>query len=146
MASFLETLAQGWTAFSIPATLAGAGGLGLIAIAFLASAYLPAFLKRPLIAAGICLFVGAALYQAGQAKGVSLETARQLSRSLAAETKRADVAEGVNRRQSDQAAKDLAAERARNTKLKEILDALARDKDAARVCVDRDLARRLRDL
>jgi hypothetical protein len=146
VSALLETLARGWTAFSIPATLAGAGGLGLIALAFLASAYLPAFLKRPLIAAGICLFAGAALFQAGEAKGARDAFAREASRAIAAETKRADLSEAINRSQAAQAAKDLEAERARNSKLKDILDAMARDKDAARVCVDRNIARRLRDL
>lgn len=146
VSSFLLTLANGWTAFSILATLSGIAGIALIALAVFGTTFLPSFIKQPLIIAGICLLVGGALYQAGQAKGAHLAFEAEASRALAAETKRADLAEATNKQQAAQAAKDLAAEKADNAKLKELNDAASKDKDAGVTCVDRDLARRLRNL
>ncbi|MBP2498439.1 hypothetical protein ABID82_005125 [Methylobacterium sp. PvP062] len=146
MSSLLLTLANGWTAFSILATLSGIAGIALIALAVFGTTFLPSFIKQPLIIAGICLIVGGALYQAGQAKGAHLAFEQEASRALDAETKRADLAEAQNKQQAAQAAKDLAAEKADNAKLKELNDVLAKDKDRDRECVDGDVARRLRNL
>lgn len=55
--ALLIVLQNGWTAFSLVSLLTGAGGLGLILLAFLGTAYLPAFLRRPLIGTGLALLV-----------------------------------------------------------------------------------------
>lgn len=146
MSGLLLTLSHGWTAFSVLSALSGAAGIGLIALALLGTTFLPSFVKQPLIIAGVCLLVGGALYQAGQMKGSRLAFEAEAARALAAETKRADLAEAINQKQAAQAAKDRAAARADAAKRKELTDAVAKDKNRDRECVDRDLARRLRNL
>lgn len=142
----LAILQNGWTAFSLASLIAGAGGVGLILLALLGTAYLPAFLRRPLIGAGIAILVGAALYQAGQAKGAADAFARDAARALEAERTRTKIARDITDRVAIQAVRDLAAADATNRKLKEINDALAKDPDRDRVCVDHGLSRRLRAL
>lgn len=146
MSSLLLTLAHGWASFSIAATLAGALGIALIALAVFGTSFLPSFIKQPLITAGICLIVGGALYQAGEARGAHDAFAQEAARAQAAETKRADIAEAQQKQQAAQAAKDLAAAKADVAKLKELNDAVAKDKGAGDTCLDRDLAGRLRKL
>lgn len=144
--TLLTILQNGWTAFSLVSLLTGAGGLGLILLALLGTAYLPGFLRRPLIGAGLALLVGAALFQAGQAKGAHDAFAREAARVLAVEQARTKVARDITDRVAVQAVKDLAAAEATNRKLQEIADAMRKDPDRDRVCVDRGMARRLRAL
>ncbi|MBA9067409.1 hypothetical protein FHR71_001139 [Methylobacterium sp. RAS18] len=139
-------IANGWTAYSFAATLAGGAGLGLVVLALVATAWLPGFIRRPLLAAGIALMVGAALYQAGQAKGAHDAFALQSARAMAAEIKRTEAAETVAARIAAQAAQDLAAEQAARQKLQELNDVLRTDPHRDRECLPRDLSRRLRDL
>jgi signal transduction histidine kinase len=144
--TLLSILQNGWTAFSLVSLLAGGGGLALILLAFLGTAYLPAFLRRPLIGAGLVLLVGAALFQAGQAKGAHDAFAREAARALAAEQDRTRIARDITDRVSRQAVKDLAAADATNRKLQELKDALDKDPERDRRCTTRDDARRLRAL
>ncbi|MEE7459663.1 hypothetical protein MPAR168_22300 [Methylorubrum populi] len=90
--------------------------------------------------------IGAALYQAGQAKGAHDAFALQSARAMAAEIKRTEAAETVAARIAAQAAQDLAAEQADNRKLQELNDALRTGPHRDRECLSRDLSRRLRDL
>jgi hypothetical protein len=144
--ALLTILGNGWTAFSLISLLTGAGGLGLILLALLGTAYLPGFLRRPLIGAGLALLVGAALFQAGQARGAHEAFAREAARALAAEQTRTKIAKDITDRVAIQAVRDLAAAEATNRKLQEINDAMRKDPDRDRVCVDRGMARRLRAL
>lgn len=146
MTALLTILQNGWTAFSLASLLTGAGGLGLILLALLGTAYLPGFLRRPLIGAGLALLVGAALFQAGQARGAHEAFAREAARSLAAEQTRTRIAKEITDRVAIQAVRDLAAAEATNRKLQEINDALAKDPERDRRCTTRDDARRLRAL
>lgn len=145
----LSVLENGWTAFSFWSALAGAGGLGAIAAAVLAGLYLPlipAFLRHTVLAVGVALLVGAGLYQAGMQKGARDAFARDAVRALAAETARADAAVAIAARDRERTARDLASANADLAALKEITDALAKDSDRGRTCLDRDTARRLRSL
>ena len=142
----LALLANAWTAFSPLAAVAGLGGLALLVVALLGLSWLPGFLKRPLIGAGVILLASAAIYQAGTAKGAHDAFARDAERALEAERTRTKVAREITDRVAFQAVRDLAALQAANQKLQEINDALARDPNRDRVCVDRDLSRRLREL
>lgn len=144
--TLLSILQNGWTAFSFVSLLAGGGGLGLILLAFLGTAYLPGFLRRPLIGAGLALLVGAALFQAGQAKGAHEAFAREAARALAAEQDRTRIAKDITDRVARQAVKDLAAADATNRKLQELKDAMDKDPERDRRCTTRDDARRLRAL
>ncbi|MEG9527412.1 MAG: hypothetical protein MIL41_16880, partial [Hyphomicrobiales bacterium] len=89
MTEIAHLLTVGWTALSLGATIAGLGGIGLILVALLAAAYLPSFLRTPLIGAGIVLLVGGALFQAGQAKGTADAFAVAAAKELKAEKVRA---------------------------------------------------------
>ena len=142
----LPLLANGWTAYSLAATLMGGAGVALLVAAFVATAYLPAFVRHALIIGGAALIGGSALYQAGQAKGAHDAFARDAARAVAAEAARAEAANRITDRIAAQAARDLASERAATTKLQEINDALRKDSARDRECVDRGLARRLRAL
>jgi hypothetical protein len=144
--ALLTILANGWTAFSLVSLLAGAGGIGLILLALLGTAYLPGFLRRPLIGAGLALLVGAALFQAGQAKGAHDAFAREAARALAAEQTRTKVAKDITDRVAIQAVRDLAAADATNLKLRKLLDDMDHDPERDRRCTTRDDARRLRAL
>ncbi|MGW5960376.1 hypothetical protein [Methylorubrum thiocyanatum] len=90
--------------------------------------------------------IGAALYQAGQAKGAHDAFALQSARALRAEKDRAAAARRVTESLALQATRDIAAEQASNAKLKDLLDHAEKRLDAARECLPRDLSRRLRDL
>lgn len=142
----LALLANAWTAFSPLAAVAGLGGIGFLVVALLGLSWLPGFLKRPLIGAGVILLASAAIYQAGTAKGAHDAFARDAARALAAEKTRTAIAKDITDRVSIQAVRDLAELQARTQKLQELNDALARDPNRNRVCVDRDLSRRLRQL
>ncbi|MGH1574529.1 hypothetical protein ACRAWG_32635 [Methylobacterium sp. P31] len=152
MTEIAHLLTVGWTALSLGATIAGLGGIGLILVALFAAAYLPSFLRTPLIGAGIVLLVGGALFQAGQAKGTHDAFAVAAAKELKAEKARADA---ESRRQAAAAAKIGAADRARADKAEAVAKAsrerladlkrnLARTPD--RACASADDARRLRDL
>lgn len=144
--TLLALMQNGWAAFSLASALAGGVGLGLIALALLGSAWLPAFLRRPLIGFGLALLVGAALYQAGQARGAHEAFARDAERALAAERTRTAIARRITDAVAVQAVRDVASVQAANRKLQELTDALRKDPDRDRVCVDRSLSRRLRNL
>lgn len=146
LTALLATVQNGCAAFSLVAALTGVGGLGLIMLAVLATSWLPAFLRRPLIVAGIAIVVGAALYQAGQAKGAHEAFALDAARAIAAETARAEWSEKIAAAIAAQATRDFAAAQADNIKLKELNDALRTDPHRDRECLDRGLARRLREL
>ncbi|TXM65498.1 hypothetical protein [Methylobacterium sp. WL120] len=149
LGSLLALIANGWTAYSFAATLVGGTGFVLIAIAILAAIYLPLFprvLRNLLVGAGVALILGAALYQAGQAKGAHEAFARDAERAIAAERKRADAAERVMAADAARAAQDLAAAQADTRKLQELNDALAHDPRRNGVCLPRDLSRGLRAL
>ena len=137
--TLLTILQNGWTAFSLVSLLTGAGGLGLILLALLGTAYLPGFLRRPLIGAGLALMVGAALFQAGQAKGAHDAFAREAARALAAEQARTKVARDITDRVAVQAVKDLAAA----AKLQRKIDETPND---PRSCLDRNAADRVRGI
>lgn len=146
MVHILATLANGWAAFSVLATIGGIGGLALIAAALLLGAYLPAGLRRVLFGAGLALLVGAALFQAGQAHGARQQLALDAGRAVEAEKARASAAEALAHDIAEQATRDLAAEQADSAKLKGLLDDLRSHPDAGGACLPRDLARRLRAL
>lgn len=151
IASALTLLSHGWTAFSVVATVAGLGGVGLIAVALLATAYLPAALRHALVAAGLVLLIGAALFQAGQAKGAHDAFALQAKADL---QRARDALAEVNRQvaaaakvSSDDRARAEAAEasaKAAAKRLRDLQAQLARTPDAG--CVTHDDARRLRGL
>ena len=149
MIAALALIQNGWTAYSFAATLAGGAGLGLIALAVLAAIYLPIVpraLRSLLLGAGIALILGAALYQAGQAKGAHDAFARDATRAIAAEQKRAAAAKRVMAADAVRGARDRAAAQADTPKLQELNDALAHDPRRDGVCLDRDLSRRLRQI
>lgn len=144
--SVLALLANAWTAFSPLAAVAGLGGVGLLVLALVGLSWLPGFLRRPLIAVGIGLIVGAAIYQAGTAKGAHDAFARDAARALDAERTRTAVARQITERLAVQAVRDLAATQADLQKLKDLNDALRTDPRRDGVCLPRDLSRRLRNL
>lgn len=146
MVHILATLANGWAAFSVLATIGGIGGLALIAAALLLGAYLPAALRHLLIGAGTCLLIGAGLFQAGQLRGARQQLALDAGRAVKAEAARAEAAEAVAHDIAEQATRDLAAEQADTAKLKGLLDDLRSHPDAGGACLPRDLSRRLRAL
>lgn len=133
----LALLANAWTTFSLGALVAGLGGVGLIVVVLLGLTSLPAFLRRPLIAAGVVLLAGAAVWQAGQAKGAHDAFALTAARIHAAEIRRADAAE-----------KALAADRARAssdaTTIADLRRQIDETPDDPRPGLDRAAARRLR--
>ncbi|SDM67917.1 hypothetical protein SAMN05216360_10390 [Methylobacterium phyllostachyos] len=151
IASALTLLSHGWAAFSIVATLAGLGGVGLIAVALLAAAYLPAVLRHALVAAGLVLLIGAALYQAGQARGaheafaLQAKTDLQRARDALAEVDR-QVAAATAISAGDRARAEAAeaSAKAAASRLRDLKAHLARTPDAG--CVTGDDARRLRGL
>lgn len=142
----LAFLANAWTAFSPLALLVGGSGIGLVVLALVGLSWLPGFLKRPLIFAGAALLVLSAVYQAGQAKGAHNAFAKDAARAFEAESARADAAERIKSQIAARATQDFARAQADSRKLKELNDALAKAPGRDRLCVDRALARRLRDL
>ena len=139
-------LNNAWTAFSPLAAVAGLGGIAALVLALVGFSWLPGFLKRPLVAVGVVLLTGAAIYQAGTAKGAHDAFARDAARALAAEQTRTAVARRITDRIAVQAVRDLAAAQADAQKLKDLNDALRADPNRNRVCLPQRLSRRLRDL
>ena len=155
MTQILHALSVGWTAFSVGATIAGLGGIGLILLAVLATAYVPAFIRRPLIAAGIALLAGATLFQAGQAKGVhdaaAAEAARNLAQAkadaaatLAEEQRQAAAGREVAARDKARADAAEAAAQSSASRLRDLQSYLKGTTD--RPCGSAEDARRLRAL
>lgn len=155
MTQFLTLVQNGWTAFSVGATIAGLGGVGLILLAVLATAYLPAWIRRPVLAAGILLLAGAALFQAGQAKGThdafAVEAARKLAQAkadaaatLAEERRQAAAAREVAAKDAARAAAAESAAQASASRLRDLQAYLKGTKD--RPCGSAEDARRLRAL
>jgi len=142
----LAFLENAWTAFSPLAAVAGLTGVAALVLTLVGLSWLPGFLKRPLVAAGVILLAGAAIYQAGTAKGAHDAFARDAARALAVEQTRTAVARQITDRIAVQAVRDVAAAQADAQKLKDLNDALRADPHRNRVCVPHGLARRLRDL
>lgn len=142
----LAFLANAWTAFSAPAAAVGLAGALCLLAAFLGLSWLPGFVKRPLIGAGLVLLVGAAAYQAGRAKGAHDAFALDAARAIQTEQARTAAARRVTETLALQATKDLAAAQADIQKLKDMNDALRTDPHRDRECLDRGLAHRLRSL
>lgn len=142
----LGVLFQAWAAFSPLASIVGACGIALVVAAFLGAMFVPERLKLPLIGLGAALIVGAAVWQAAEAKGAHDAFDVVAAANLKAERERAEKAEAITRELAEQSIRDLVAAQADALKLKELNDALARDPRRDGACVDRGLARRLRAL
>lgn len=142
----LNLAAQVWMALSVGAlSLAGLGGL-LVAAGVLLPMWAPGMLRRVLLIGGGTILVGALGWQTAIAEGVRIAQAAQLQLALEAEKTRTAAAEEIVTADRAKAARDLAAARAAASRLKDLLDAAQKRQDAARVCLPRDLSRRLRDL
>lgn len=133
-----------WAALSLFALTAGLGGISLVALAL--SVPMPWRLRAAGITLGAALLVGAGLYQTGRSQGALDVLALQHERALAAERLRAELAERIAADIAAQAAQDFEAERSANAQLKELLDDANKRADARRICLPRDVARRLRTL
>lgn len=96
------------------------------------------------LAAGLGLF--GLLWQGAAADGALKVLARDHALALRAERLRIDLAEGITRDLAEQATRDLAEAQATTPKLKGIDDAMAKDGRRDGVCLDRGMARRLRNL
>lgn len=155
MTDTLHLLSAGWAAFSVGATIAGVGGVGLILLALLAAASLPSWLRTPLLGVGILLLVGAALFQAGQAKGshdafalTAAEKLRDAKAKAEADLREArrQAAAGARISAADTARADAAeaAANAARARLAELQRHLARTPD--RACASDADARLLRGL
>ncbi|ARO54059.1 hypothetical protein B2G69_07805 [Methylorubrum zatmanii] len=155
MTQAVSIITAGWTAFSVGATLAGLGGIGLILVALLFAASLPAWVRRPLVGVGILLLAGAALFQAGQTRGAhqafAVEAAKTLKRERAeaaaalAEVKRQGAARQiVAARDAQRAAAAETEAKASAERLRALQAYLAGTKD--RACGSAEDARRLRAL
>ena len=142
----IGVLFQAWAAFSPLASIVGVCGIACVVVAFLGAMFVPERLKVPLIGIGAALILGAAIWQAAEAKGAHDLYAAAHQVALKAERERAEKAEALTRDLAEQATRDLAAEQADHAKLKDLTDALARDPRRDGACVPRDLARRLRQL
>ena len=142
----LGVLFQAWAAFSPLATIVGAGGIACVVLAFAGAVFVPERLKMPLIGLGALLIAGAGIWQAAEAKGAHDAFAAAHAAALRAERARADVAEAIARDLAERSRRDAAAAETDALKLKELTDALAKDPRRDRLCVPRDLARRLRSL
>jgi hypothetical protein len=142
----IGVLFQAWAAFSPLASIVGACGIACVTVAFLGAMFVPERLKLPLIGVGAALILGAAIWQAAEAKGAHDLYVAAHQVALKAERERAEKAEALTRELAEQATRDLTAEQADHAKLKDITDALARDPRRDGACVPRDLSRRLRQL
>lgn len=146
LSTILATAQNGWAAFSALATLAGLGGAALIAAALVFGAYLPGFVRTPLIVAGAVILAFAGGLQSGQQRGAAAQLALNHTRAVAAERERADLAEA--------AARDIGAQAVRNAEEYERALPAKKESDHAadvhpdrdRIAVPRDLARGLRAL
>lgn len=142
----LATLQAGWAAYSFFATAMGAIGVVAILAALLATAWLPAFVRHCLVISGVVFLACAGLLQLGQYRGAHQALLLEAKLAQKAEAIRADLAEKTVAADAAQAEKDRADLAAQNQALKDLLDAQAKAPRAARECVDRDVARRLRQL
>ncbi len=140
----MELLRAAWVAYSFTATLGVGLGIAAVVIGLATVAWLPAFLRYPLILAGTLAIVGSAMLQAGQARGVHLEQLRQQERATAAEATRADLAEKTRDEIAARAAADNAQLAQKTQELEKLLNDQSAQGDAE--CLDRGIARRLRDL
>src|ERR1700712_3306654 len=105
----LGFLFQAWAAFSPLASIFGACGIACVVVAFLGAMFVPEKLKMPLIALGAALIVGAALWQAAEAKGAHDAFKAVAAANLKAERERAEKAEAITRELAEQATRDLAS-------------------------------------
>ncbi|QEE39828.1 MULTISPECIES: hypothetical protein [unclassified Methylobacterium] len=144
LSNFGGLIANGWAAFSLAAALTGIGGIGLILLGLLTTAYLPAWMRRPLIGAGILLIAGAALFQAGQARGAHEVFALQAARNLEEANRQAAAAAKISAADRVRADKADVAAKASASRFRDLQRHLARTPDGA--CATDDDARRLRDL
>lgn len=132
-----------WAAFSPAAAAIGLGGLGLLVLALLLPV-LPGWVRAAAVLLGLALAVGAAIYQAGTAKGAHDAFAVAAERARSAETIRADLAEASAREIGAQAVADAEAHAQTLATLRKLTDALAKRPDRDRIALPHDLARGLR--
>lgn len=131
------------TSLSLQAVI---GVLGAVAAAALAGASGSPVARGVWLGLAIALGVSAGSWQAASTAGAAKMMARDHALALRAERERADKAEAITRDLADQSTRDLAEARADASKLKELNDVLAKNGRRDGVCLDRDLARRLRAL
>lgn len=124
----------------------GFGGLVILVGAVLALHLLPSFVVRPIILVGAVMLATGAVYQVAFARATHASQLRQADLARDVEAQRAAAAETITRQIAEQASRDLADLSARNKQLQDLTDALQTSPSRDRVCVDRDLARRLREL
>lgn len=146
LSTFLATVQNGWAAFSFLATLTGLGGVALIAAALVVGAYLPSFVKTPLIVAGALFLAFAGGLQSGQQRGAAAQLALNHTRAVTAERERAELAEAAARDIGAQAVRDAEAHALALSAKKESDHAADVHPDRDRIAVPRDLARGLRAL
>lgn len=141
--SVLASVQNVWAALSLVSALGGVASIALIAAGVLV---LPGPFKRAAVALGVVLMIVSSAYQFGHVSGA--RDARELAekRAADAETERVARAIVITRNDKTRVARDLAKAQADNRKLKELLDDARKNRDDDRVCVDRDLSRRLRAL
>ena len=142
----LATLLLAWHAFSPLALALGATGGLLLAVAALGLFALPGWLSRPAIVAGAGLLSAGLLYQTAYARATHAAELRIEREAAAAERARAERAEAITQDLERRAERDRAVLADSERKLQELTDALATHADRDRGCLDRDLARRLRNL
>lgn len=142
----IEFLGGLWHATSLLGLSASLGGIGLVVVGALGLFSLPSFLTRPFIFGGIALLVLGAVDQNGYARAARAAEIRAAEASAAAERERARKAEAITADLRAQARRDATQLAETNRRLQELTDALDTDPDRDRVCVSRDLARRLRQL
>lgn len=146
LSALAATVQNGWAAFSLLATLAGLGGAGLIAAALLLGAYLPGFLRAPLIVAGAVLLAFAGGLQSGQQRGAAAQIALGHARALEAERTRAEASEGIARDMAAAAVTEREAALSDQAQLERLIHDVAKETASGRLCGTRDDARRLRAL
>lgn len=122
------------------------GLLGALGAAVLAGASRTPAARGVWLGLAIAIGVSAGSWQAASTTGAAKMMARDHALALRAERERADKAEAITRDLADQSTRDLAEARADALKLKDLNDVLAKNGRRDGVCLDRDLARRLRAL
>lgn len=142
----MSMLLFAWHALSPLALLAAAGGVGILAVAAFGLVLLPRWLVRPAIVAGAVLLAGSALWETAVIRTMAADERRAAAASLAAETARAETAEAITREQAASRARDRADLAAMTRRLEELNRDVQTRADRDRVCLPRDLARRLRAL
>lgn len=143
----VDTISHGWNSLSLVATATGLSGVAAVVGALAFGAYLPASVRHFLVIAGVAALVSAGLFEAGAHQQRILDA----QYALEAEEARAKAAGEIAEADAARAAQDLQAAQSDNAKLKDLNDALDKEAHAqhgkpAPACVDRDLARRLRNL